>query len=376
MLVHFSIVLVFIITAWSGPSWAKSTPCGVPESGITDWEIGTPETEGIEPQSLCALIDKLNSVNPNIHSILVVHGGRLVFEHYAKGTDQKWGIHLGEVVHGPTVKHDVQSVSKSIVSLLVGIAVDRKLITSIDEPVFKFFPEYASLRSPAKGRILLRHLLTMSSGLAWDEKRPYTDPENSESRLIDSPDPYRFVLEQPIATEPGLVWNYSGGSSALLGAILQKVTGKSLIDFAREALFEPLGINDFEWVRMPYGEIAAASGLRLRSRDMAKIGQLLLSRGEWQGKRIVSAKWVEESLTPRFRTEPTYYYGYQWWISSSLLGTQRIDWFEAYGLGGQRILVVPSLDSVVVVTTGLYLEENPGTTELLEHFILSGITRH
>jgi CubicO group peptidase (beta-lactamase class C family) len=376
MLMHFSIALVLTITAWSSPSQAQPIPCGVPESGTGDWQIGTPAAGGIEPRSLCALINKLNMLNPNIHSILVVRHGRLVFEHYREGYDQKWGIPLGKVVHGPTVKHDVRSVSKSVISLLIGIALDHKLIASIDEPVFRFFPEYALLRTPAKDRILLRHLLTMSSGIAWDETRPYTDPENGERRMIDSPDPYRFVLEQPMAAEPGQMWNYSGGSPALLGAILQKVTGKSLVAFAREALFEPLGITDFEWVKMPYGEFAAASGLRLRSRDMAKIGQLMLSRGEWQGKRIVSAEWLEESLKPRFLTEPTYYYGYLWWISSSLLGVRKLDWFEAYGLGSQRIIVVPSLDSLVVITTGLYFEENPGTTELLEHFILSAIVGH
>lgn len=376
MFVRVLIASIFIIGAALSQAAAKEqAPCGVPETAANDWQIESQITEGIDQQLLCALIDKLNSVNANIHSILIIRGGRLVFEHYRAGADQKWGIALGKVVHGPAVKHDVRSVSKSIVSLLIGIALDHKLIASIDEPVFKYFPEYATLRTPAKDRILLRHLLTMSSGIAWDEKLPYTDPENGERQMIDSPDPYRFVLEQPLAAEPGQLWNYSGGSPALLGAILQKVTGKSLVAFARESLFEPLGITDFEWVKMPYGEVAAASGLRMRSRDMAKIGQLLLSRGEWQGKRIVSAKWLEESLKPRFLAEPPYYYGYQWWIGSSLLGTRKVDWFEAYGLGSQRIIVVPSLDSVVVFTTGLYFEENPGTTELLDNFILPAIVR-
>ena len=376
MLVRFSIALFLILTAWSSSAQAETRPCGVPKSGIDNWQIETPEAEGIEQQSLCALIDKLNSVNPNIHSILVVRDGRLIFEHYRKGTDEKWGVPLGEIVHGPTVKHDVRSISKSVVSLLVGIAIDRNLIATIDEPVFKYFPEYASLRTPAKGRILLRHLLTMSSGIAWDEKRPYSDFQNSERRMTASADPYRFVLEQSMAAEPGQIWNYSGGSVALLGAILQKVTGKSLVAFAREALFEPLGIIDFEWVIMPFGEVAAASGLRLRSRDMAKIGQLMLARGKWQGKQIVSAKWLEESLEPRFPTEPTYYYGYLWWISSSLLGMRKIDWVEAYGLGSQRIIIVRSLDTVVVITAGSYYEENAGTMELLEHYILSAIAPH
>jgi CubicO group peptidase (beta-lactamase class C family) len=171
--------------------------------------------------------------------------------------------------------------------MLAGIALDRKLIARLDEPVFKFFPEYASLSTSAKERILLRHLLTMSSGIAWDENPPYTDPENSERRMSVAPHPSRYVFEQPLATESGKVWNYNGGSTVLLGAIVQKVTGKLLVDFAREVLFEPLGITDFDWVRMPNGAIAAASGLRLRSRDMAKFGQLMLSRGKWRGKQIV-----------------------------------------------------------------------------------------
>jgi CubicO group peptidase (beta-lactamase class C family) len=369
------LLLYLSILAWPSSARAQtSVECGVPETAASDWQIGTQQGSGIDSKPLCALIDELASTRANIHSVLVVRNGRLVFEHYRDGTDQKWGMPLGQVAHSPRTKHDVRSISKSIVSLLVGIALDRKLIASIDQPVFKFFPEYASLRTPAKDLILIRHLLTMSSGIAWDEKWPYTDPRNSEFRMIYALDPYRFVLEQPMVEQPGKVWNYSGGSTALLGTILQKVTDYPLADFARVSLFEPMGISDFEWVKMPFGEIAAASGLRLRSRDMAKIGQLLLSRGEWQGQRIVSAKWLEESLRPRFQPEPEFHYGYQWWIGSSQ--SRKIDWFEAYGLGGQRIIALPASNAVVVFTTGLYFEDNPGTTELLERFIFPALVPH
>jgi CubicO group peptidase (beta-lactamase class C family) len=367
-------VLIFSILAWPTAQAQTSASCGLPGTGSNDWQIETQTAALVDPKPLCALIDELTSTKANVHSVLVVRDGRLVFEHYRGGADQKWGMPLGQVAHGPDVKHDVRSISKSIVSVLVGIALDRKLITSIDEPVFDFFPEYASLRTAAKDRILIRHLLTMSSGIAWDEKRAYTDPQNSEIRMIYAPDPYRFVLEQPMAAQPGKLWNYSGGSTALLGAILQKVTGKPLADFARVSLFEPMSITDFEWVKMPNGEIAAASGLRLRSRDMAKVGQLLLSRGEWQGKRIVSAKWLEESLKPRFQPEPRFRYGYQWWIGSSQ--SRKIDWYEAHGLGNQRIIVLPSSNAVVVFTTGLYFEDNPETTDLLERFIFPALVPH
>lgn len=368
---------LLMIPSWLSPVRSEPTaPCGVPGVIDDDWQLATQVSEGIDPKRLCSLTAKLKNEKVNIHSVLVIRHNRLLFEYYQTGSDQKWGRLLGPVVHRPNVKHDLRSVSKSVVSLLFGIALDRNLISSVDEPVLEFFPKYRSLRTPAKERILLRHLLTMSSGISWDEKRSYSDPENSERRMVEALDPYHFILEQPLVADPGTVWNYSGGSTALLGAILQRVSGKYLAEFAREALFEPLGIIDFEWVKMQHGEIAAASGLRLRSRDMAKIGQLILSKGVWNGRRIVSAKWLEESITPRFLIEPFYHYGYHWWISSSLLQNRKLDWFEAYGLGNQRIIIVPSLDLVVVFTTGLYNAENLfWTTELLENFILPAIIR-
>src|SRR5262245_41895818 len=299
------VAIAAIVFAWLHPAMAQTLVkeqafCGVPQVAKDGWRVETQTKAGIDPQPLCALTEKIKNSNTNVHSVIVVRDGSLVFEHYRTGFDQKWGTPIGQVDHGPDVKHDLRSATKSVVSLLVGIALDRRLIASIDDPVFEFFPEYASLRTPATDRILLRHLLTMSSGLAWDENRPYSDPTNSEIRMIFALDPYRNVLEQPLATEPGKEWNYSGGSTALLGAILQKVSKKKLLEFAREALFDPLGIVDVEWVTMPNGEVSAASGLRLRPRDMAKLGQLVLMRGIWNGKQILSATRLEESVKGRF----------------------------------------------------------------------------
>jgi CubicO group peptidase (beta-lactamase class C family) len=250
------------------------------------------------------------------------------------------------------------------------------MIANIDQTVFSFLPQYGSLRTPAKERISLRHLLTMSSGIAWNENIPYTDAQNSERRMIDAPDPYRYVLEQPLIEEPGKVWNYSGGSTALLAAVLQRTSGKWIVKFARDELFTPLGITDLEWVQMPAsGEFAAASGLRLRPRDMAKLGQLVISHGIWKGKPIVSAEWLKEATMRRFPVETNYYYGYQWWISSSVVNGKKINWFEAFGLGGQRIIIVPSLELVVVFTTGLYDMENASlaTTSLLDDYVLPAV---
>jgi CubicO group peptidase (beta-lactamase class C family) len=332
-------------------------PCGAPGPGAADgWKTVSPAEVGLDSKRLCALIDWLNGLDEgNVHGIAVVRRGALLFEHYRKGADERWGFPIGEIAYGPRVKHDMRSISKSVTSLLVGIALDRKLIADIDRPVFDFFPEYAELRTPEKDRILIRHLLTMSAGFEWDEVTiPYTNPANSEIRMIRSPDPYRYVLALPMDAEPGETFNYSGGATTLLGRIVEKVTDKPLEQFAKDALFDPLGITDFDWVKMPSGGTAAASGLRLRPRDLAKLGQLMLAHGQWDGRQIVSPTWIEASSTPHIEGTNFLFYGYQWWLGRSLIDGREVGWTAGLGLGGQRLLVVPALDLVVVITAGYY----------------------
>jgi CubicO group peptidase (beta-lactamase class C family) len=265
---------------FSVPAWGEAAlSCGTPLEADGDWPTASPKEAGLDPTILCPLNEALDkSPEMNVHAVLVVRGGKLVYETYRAGEDQEWGKKLGVTSHTPQMQHDLRSISKSVVSLLFGIALDRKLIASIDEPVFTYFPEYADLRTPDKDRILLRHLLAMRSGLAWNESAPYSDPTNSENMMIRSEDPYHFVLEQRVWSEPDEEWNYSGGDVQLLAGVLQKATGKLLEEFAEEALFEPLGITQFEWKYMPSGEVAAASGLRLRPRDLAKLGELCSAR--------------------------------------------------------------------------------------------------
>jgi CubicO group peptidase (beta-lactamase class C family) len=337
------------------PAAATAQTCDPPTARDDGWPVAAPAAAGLDEKRLCAIVDDLKAFKPaNIHAVVVAHRGRLVFEQYFSGEDEIWARPLGVVAHGPEVKHDVRSISKSVTALLVGIAVDRKLIAGIDEPVFTFFPEYAALHSPEKERITLRHLLTMSAGLAWNETIPYTNPANSEVRMLRAPDPYRYVLEQPVVEAPGVEFNYSGGATQLLAGVIQKATGKPLVAFAREALFDPLGITDLEWVRMPNREVAAASGLRLRPRDLAKLGQLMLQKGQWQGRQIVPAAWIEQSTTPQIEAIDFMFYGYQWWLGRSLIDKRDVPWTAGLGLGGQRLFVVPALDLVVVINAGYY----------------------
>lgn len=161
-------------------------------------------------------------------------------------------------------RHDLRSVTKSITSLVVMVALDRGWLKNIDEPIFSFFPEYAELRTPEKERITIRHLLTMSAGFRWDESLPYSNPANSE-RPMDEAASYRYILQQPLTSTPGTIYNYCGCSAVLLQAILKKTTGKPLDELAKEMLFDPLGIADVEWVRFANGDVLGHGGLRLRA---------------------------------------------------------------------------------------------------------------
>ena len=351
-----------------------------PLEATDDWPTASPEEAGLDSALLCSLNGTLDkSPEMNVHAVVVVRGGKLIYENYRAGEDYKWGTKLGHTSYTPQMLHDVRSICKSVVSLLFGIALDRKLIASIDDPVFTYFPDLVALRTPEKDRIQLRHLLTMTSGLAWDERSDYSDPENSERKMISSTGPYRFVLEQPVWRKPGEEWNYSGGSTQLLSGVVQRTTGKWLADFAREALFEPLGITQFEWMKMPAnGEAEAASGLRLGPRDMAKIGKLVLDKGMWHGRRIISEAWIQESTQGRIAhvdAVDSLRYGYQWWVDEGKVGDRQISWITAVGFGGQRIYIVPAFGLVVVITAGLYTSRSQDwvSFDIFSKYVLASI---
>jgi CubicO group peptidase (beta-lactamase class C family) len=174
--------------------------------------------------------------------------------------------------------------------------------------------------------------------------------------MIRSPDPYRFVLQQRVASKPGEIYNYSSGDTELLGALLANGTGRSIDDYARDKLFSPLDITDVEWMKMPNsGHPFAAAGLRLRPRDMAKLGQLLLTDGRWNGKQMVPRGWVAESTEPRIKAYGLNY-GYQWWLGRTFLKGRDLHWTAGFGFGDQRVFVQPDFDLVVAITAGEYAD--------------------
>ena len=342
-----------------------SDGCGIPVARNDGWLTASAnEDRLVDRGALCAMADRLAaSGDTNIHAVLVARGGRLVFERYFSGSDEVpsrfYGRRVEEISFDADTLHDMKSVSKSVASLALGIAIDRGLIRSVNEPIFSFFPELADLRTPEKDRIQLVHALTMTMGLAWVEATPATgDENNDEARTHRAADPCRYVLGLPVTAPAGQEFFYNTGALTLVSAIIRKATGRPLDEFAREVLFDPLGITGVEWGRYR-GETDAGGGLRLRPRDMAKIGQLVLAGGRWNDRQIVSKAWVESSTTSKIKATDNQSYGYLWWLGRARRDGHAVNWIGALGRGGQSIRIVPEFDLVVVVTAGYYQDYSP-----------------
>ncbi|MBR0949736.1 serine hydrolase domain-containing protein [Bradyrhizobium canariense] len=333
--------------------------CSVPAARDDGWPVApVGEDKLIDRTALCKVTDRL-AANANVHALLIARGGRLVFERYLRGDDEISDRPVANASFDPDTLHDTKSVSKSVASLALGIAIDRGLIRGVDEPIFNFFPELSDLRSPEKDRIRLSHALTMSMGLKWVEATPSTGNDNNdEARMHMAADPCRYVLGLPVTAPAGHEFFYNTGALTLVSAIVRKAVGRPLDEFVREALFEPLGITAFAWRRVK-GDADAGGGLRLRPRDMLKIGQLVLAGGRWNDRQIVSKAWIDASMTPRLEATGPYFYGYLWWLGRSLHDGREVHWAAALGRGGQSIRVVPELDLVVAVTAGYYQDYSP-----------------
>ena len=321
----------------------------------------------------------------NIDDMLVIRNGRVVYErhyerdyeHMNEGTGQPPGIYN---YHDPewhpyyqgTDLHTMQSVTKSVTSALIGIAIRRGEIASVDVPVMDFLGGYdiANL-DQWKRAMTLRDLLTMRAGIAWDEDTvPYTDPENSCAAMENSDDWIQFVIDQPMADEPGTVFVYNSGASELLALIIKKATGQHVDEYAEEHLFGPLGITSYYWKKTPTGFPDTEGGLYLTPRDLAKIGYLYLMRGVWEGETVLSEGWVAASLERWVRDTGWLGmgYGFQWWLVPWGRGNQSLAW-AGIGYGGQRLLVVPELN-LIAVFTGWNISDLPA---LDPRFALDGV---
>ncbi len=317
---------------------------------------------GINEKIISAMTDSISNGNyPNIHSVLILRNNKLVYEMYFPGEDVVRGKgSVGFVDHHRDSLHDLRSVTKSIVGAAILIAVGQGKIKSVHQRVFDIFPEYSMYDTGMKKQITIQHLLNMSAGLEWNEDISYADPRNSEIRMNRSPNAIEFVLSQPLVDTPGRKYNYSGGCSQVLAAIIEKATGVQVDKFAEQYLFEPIGINKYTWVSNSDGKPSAASGLRMRSRDMAKFGLLFLNIGRWNGKQIISKRLVAQTFRSQIATPytdslyPGVGYSNQFWTYTQLINGRPISYVQAQGNGGQIIAMDKQNDLVVIVTAGNY----------------------
>jgi len=360
--------LPFLISACSSTSVASPpNPCGVPPAE-DDWPTAKMTTVGFDGQALCQTLTQVAQGQDNVHALLVERHGTLVGEVYRTGPDLPISVAYGlwhpfaqDTAFDSQTQHDVRSVSKSVVSLLYGIALDQGKAPALDTPVLSLYPDLADLHNPQRDAIQVSHLLTMSSGLAWQEWGRGT-LFSDETPMYWKASPARYLFDRERPDLPGRTFNYNGAGTATLADILSQRSGKSLSELARSELMEPLGIHQWEWVADIHGRPLAFAGLRLTPRDMLKIGRLVNNKGRWHGRQVVPEQWIEDSTRPHISThlsllaltEETTGYGYQWWTGHVNWRGQILDWASAMGNGGQRIFVVPKLDLTIVLTAGDY----------------------
>lgn len=247
--------------------------------------------------------------------------------------------------------HTLQSVTKTVTSVVIGTAVTRGEFPSLDSKVLSFF-DTTKVKNidDRKRRMTLRHLLTMTGGFDWNENLPYVDPNNAAVNMEASYDWVQFTIDKPMAREPGTQFNYSSGESELLAYIFWKATGTDIEEYASRHLFGPLGIERWYWKRTPAGIIDTEGGLYLEARDLARIWYLFLRNGLWNGKQVLSPDWIKQSVTAAIRVAPVPNapsYGLKWWLYQNPMDTTKFVW-SGSGFGGQIPMAVPELDLVVV----------------------------
>lgn len=356
--------------------------CGALAQGPESWPRSTPQAAGLDPKALAELdADIAAGKYGYVDSMLIIRHGRLVYERsYRHDYGQIYGKEAKEPgalnAHDPTGPynyfnpwwhpfyrrgdlHTLQSVTKTVTSVVIGAALARKEFPDLATPILKFFDESKVANvDERKRRVTIRHLMTMTGGFDWDEELPYNDPNNAASLMEASFDWVQFTIDRRMAREPGTVFNYSSGETQLLSHIFHAASGRDIEEYAAEYLFAPLGIERYFWKRSPSGLIDTEGGLYLNPHDLAKIAYLFLKKGVWQGKPIVTPEWVAESVTPKVEVGTSgVKYGLKWWIYPYGDGSH-VAWAGS-GFGGQMPIIVPEHDLVLVFTGWNILPDKP-----------------
>ena len=302
----------------------------------------------MDSQKLAQIFDAIERQHLNLHSLLVIRNGYLVSETYFEQYRQD-------------MRHELYSCTKSFVSTLIGIAIDKGYIDGTNHRIMDFFPgrTFANL-DRQKEDMTLEDVLTMRTGLDWQEK-----DQVFRAMYHQSQDWVKFMLDLPMVQPAGSGFLYCSGCSHLLSAILQQTTGMDPRDFAEQHLFKPLGISNIRWETDAEGIPIGGWGLQLTPRDMGKLGYLYLLGGQWEGQQIVSTEWVENATKMHVETGGELGYGYQWWTYPYLAA------YTALGRDGQTIFVIPGSDLVIVTTAAM--DGHSEIFQLIEQYILPAV---
>ncbi len=358
ILVLLVLSMLFILSIVS-PASAKYDRSGIYSLSLErdywpteEWQTADPLDYDIDTTYLEAMMEEIDDAPHNIHSVVIVKNGYIVWEEYPRA------------IYNPTRLHMLQSCTKSFTSTLIGIALHEGFIDNVSQRMIDFFPDRTiDNMDSRKESITLQHMLTMTDGMYWTElEYPYSDDRNTLKQMWDSTDAIQHILDQPMVRDPGDEWHYNSGMPVLMGAILEQVTGQSVEEFAEQYLFDPLGIGNYEWYSMiNSGVLHTDGGLYLSSRDMARLGYLMLNNGTWNGTEIVSSDWVDEATHSDVEIDANTNYGYQWWLFPEY------GFYSATGHYEQKIYIVPEEDLVVVFTANI-ADDKPHPTD---RFMLS-----
>lgn len=324
----------------------------VPKKLNDGWEVSSLAAEGIANEALdevSRLIRDRDSYE-YVLSMLIIKNGKLVHEVYSPYCQRN-------------TLHWMASITKTVTSTLIGIAIDRGFIESVDARLHELLPQFADdFKDPLKRTIALKHILTMTSGLEWNERVSYNNPQNSEWQMVEEEDWMSYVASRPVKDKPGTTFNYNTGGLHLLSAVIKNATGLYAHEFAEKHFLHPMGIYAYQWNKDPMGYPCTGGtdgGLGLRTRDIAKFGWLFLKDGKWKGERIISEKWVREA--PHIQISPEAKrtrYGFNWMTGTRVSKGKRFEYVASFGYGGQTLYLVPEYDLIVVFTCELTGEDS------------------
>lgn len=332
------IFTILIISMGYGQSTYTYTQ---PKTLDDGWQTNTLRSQNIDTTMIYNMFSQLKKEKHKLHSVLVIKNNELVIEEYFDN-------------HSVSVPHDLRSTTKSIRALLLGIAIDKGFIDDVNDPISKYLKNPVPTKNldARKETITIKHLVTMSSGLEcndWDKKS-----KGQEDRVSKKKDWMQYTLNLPMVHEPGTVAAYCSMGAIMVAEIISRASGMPINEFADQYLFDPLGITNVQWGHTSNKSVIS-SGRRLymTPRDMAKIGQLVLNKGKWNGEQLVSETWIEEATTPKTKITGIDY-GYLWWNIPYKIKEKVIVSKTATGNGGQYIMVFPELDMITVFTGGAY----------------------